>query len=92
MKQLRSLVGGIGMESLMKRCEMKGDWPGEQTQEAFRINRAVELYDLYKDSSSSDRTHSTRKLLKLFLDKVNMDYTGLKFNLVETWKKYFNMA
>jgi hypothetical protein len=72
--------------------EMKGDWAGKQSQEAFRIDLAVKLYENYKDSSSSDRTHSTRKLLKLFLDKVNMDYTGLKFNLVETWKKYFNMA
>jgi len=27
--------------------EKKGDWPGEQKQEAFRTHRSVELYDLY---------------------------------------------
>jgi len=42
--------------------------------------------------SSSDGTHSTPKLLKSILEKENMDYTGLKFNYVELWKKYFNMA
>jgi hypothetical protein len=67
-------------------------WPGMESQQAFLTHRAVELYKIYKKSSSSDGTQFTRESLQLFLDEVNKDYTGLKFNLVETWKKYFNMT
>jgi hypothetical protein len=67
-------------------------WPGKETQEAFRTRRAVELYNIYKNSSSSDGTHFTPKSLESFLHKENMNDTGLKIKSLKFWKQSFDIA